>query len=68
MIKELNYEKNGNIPCLAFHSMTLTQDYLIIYGGLKSNNESSGDLYFLNLEKQKFSKANWENNIKSKDI
>jgi hypothetical protein len=66
MIKELNYDKNGNVPSLAFHSMTLTQDYLIIYGGLKANKKLSGDLYFLNLDKDRFSKARWENNKTSK--
>jgi hypothetical protein len=64
MIKNF-LDSDSKIPNLAFHSKNLTEDAIVIYGGLKIYNEISGDLHFLYKDKLKFNTASWANNKNS---
>jgi hypothetical protein len=69
MIKNFLNKSSAQIPALAFHSMDLIKDNtIVIYGGTKSNNELSGDLYLLNKDEEKFTSAFYEVNNSSKNI
>jgi hypothetical protein len=62
MIKNFLNGGSAKVPSLAFHSMDLTENAIVIYGGLKIYNEISGDLFFLYKDKEKFNSASYENN------
>ena len=39
-----------NLPNLSYHSMNITSEYIIIYGGLALKNEINGNFYLITLK------------------
>jgi hypothetical protein len=62
MIRDLIQNDQHKLPNLAFHSMNLCEDFIVIYGGMSSADKVSGDLIFLKMNKDKFMIASYENN------
>jgi hypothetical protein len=62
MIRDLIQGDLNKMPTLAFHTMNLCEDFIVIYGGMSSADRISGDLIFLKLSKDKFMIASYDNN------
>jgi hypothetical protein len=61
MIK--NYVNRSNIhlnlPNLSFHSMNITSEYIILYGGLSLKSEINGNFYLINLKGNEIKKIQY---------
>ncbi len=68
MLKDLLKNEGENVPALAFHTMTLCDKIITIYGGLTAKDKFSGDIYFLKLTSKGFIKSEWALNKASKLI
>jgi hypothetical protein len=62
MIRTITQADHNKVPELAFHSMNLCEDFLVIYGGMKSSDKISGDLILLKKNKSKFLLASYDSN------
>jgi hypothetical protein len=62
MIRNLVQADHNKLPCLAFHTMNLCDDFIVIYGGVTESDKVLGDLIFLRPNKAKFLLASYENN------
>lgn len=53
-------------PYLSYHTMTLCNNIIVIYGGLISNDNISGDIVFLKYSGKSFTVASYEKNKSGK--
>jgi hypothetical protein len=68
MLKDLLSSERKTIPQLAFHTMTLCDKIITIYGGMSEKNKISGDVYFLKLQNKSFIKSELSKNKQSKKV
>jgi hypothetical protein len=68
MLKDLLNSERNTIPQLAFHTMTLCDKIITIYGGLSDKDKFNGDVYFLKLQSKSFIKSEWSKNKQSKKL
>jgi hypothetical protein len=62
MIKEFLNSSDAKVPALAFHTMDLTDNAIVLYGGLNEENQINGNVYFLQIDQERFNFAPYENN------
>lgn len=62
MMRNLVLNEHNKVPPSAFHTMTLCDEYIVIYGGVSTNERILGDLIFLKMNRDKFLIASYENN------
>ena len=62
MIRNFIQIDSQKVPSLAFHTMTLCEENIVIYGGMNGVERIFGDLIFLKFHKDKFLVASYENN------
>ena len=61
-------KNDPKIPYLAFHTMTECNNLYVIYGGLISNDNISGDLLFMKSTGRTFTVAAYEKNKTGKTL
>jgi len=63
MMRDYLNENFSRIPNLVYHTMNKCDDFIVIYGGKRTVNDFSGNLYLLKISKNKFVCADYEENF-----
>jgi hypothetical protein len=62
MLRNFLKDSKEKTPPLAFHTMTMCENVICIYGGMTAKDEVSGDVYFIKLNGKNIIKAEYEKN------